>query len=82
MLVKVLILVVGYCNVKLLHKILKLVKLKVRKILLSLGGAAGSYGFTDDSTAKEFATTLWELFGNSDALSTSERPFSMQSLMV
>ncbi|RCK66018.1 Chitinase 3 [Candida viswanathii] len=48
---------------------------KGKKILLSLGGAAGSYGFSDDSTATEFATTLWQLFGNSDALATSERPF-------
>ena len=36
-----------------------------KTILLSLGGAAGSYGFSDDATAKQFAHTLWDLFGNS-----------------
>ncbi|CUM63498.1 uncharacterized protein PRCAT00001074001 [Priceomyces carsonii] len=43
-----------------------------KKILLSLGGATGSYGFTSDSEAKEFATTLWNKFGGG---SDDERPF-------
>ena len=33
---------------------------------MSLGGAAGSYGFTDDTKAKEFAATLWELLFEGD----------------
>ena len=37
-----------------------------KKVLMSLGGAAGSYGFTDDTKAKEFAATLWELLFEGD----------------
>jgi chitinase len=40
--------------------------------LLSLGGAAGSYGFSSDSEAEDFAATLWNLFGEGSA---DERPF-------
>jgi len=43
-----------------------------KKILLSLGGAAGSYGFTSDSQAETFADTLWNLFGGG---TSSTRPF-------
>jgi len=43
-----------------------------KKILLSLGGAAGSYGFTSDSQAETFADTVWNLFGGG---SSSTRPF-------
>lgn len=48
---------------------------KGKKILLSLGGASGSYGFSGpnaDSDASKFAETLWNKFG---AGSDSERPF-------
>lgn len=48
---------------------------KGKKILLSLGGAAGSYGFHEpnaDSDAEKFAETLWNKFG---AGSDDERPF-------
>jgi len=48
---------------------------KGKIVLLSLGGASGSYGFTSDDQAKKFAHTAWDLFGNSDTLSASERPF-------
>lgn len=48
---------------------------KGKIVLLSLGGAAGSYGFSDDATAKKFAHTLWDLFGNSKTLATNDRPF-------
>ncbi|KAI5950715.1 CHT1 [Candida jiufengensis] len=41
-------------------------------ILLSLGGATGNYGFTSDSQAETFATTLWNKFGGG---SDNERPF-------
>ncbi|KAK9463695.1 glycoside hydrolase superfamily, partial [Lipomyces oligophaga] len=34
-----------------------------KKVLLSLGGASGSYGFTGDDQAIEFADTLWSIFG-------------------
>jgi len=43
-----------------------------KKILLSLGGAAGSYGFTSDSQAESFADQLWNLFGGG---SSDTRPF-------
>src|SRR5271168_4160226 len=43
-----------------------------KKILLSLGGASGSYGFTSDSQAMSFADELWNLFGGG---SSSTRPF-------
>ena len=33
-----------------------------RKIILSLGGAAGVYGFSSSSEAENFATTIWNLF--------------------
>lgn len=44
-----------------------------KKVLLSMGGATGSYGFSDDSSAKEFAQTLWDTFGAGSG--TAERPF-------
>lgn len=44
-----------------------------KKVLLSLGGASGSYGFTSDSEAEEFATELWNLFGGGS--SSIGRPF-------
>lgn len=43
-----------------------------KKVLLSLGGALGAYGFTSDSQATTFATTLWNKFGGG---SDDERPF-------
>ncbi|ORY04982.1 glycoside hydrolase [Basidiobolus meristosporus CBS 931.73] len=43
-----------------------------KSVILSLGGAGGSYGFSDDTQAKGFATQVWNLFlgGKSDT-----RPF-------
>ncbi|KAH3678979.1 hypothetical protein WICMUC_001293 [Wickerhamomyces mucosus] len=38
-----------------------------KKVLLSMGGSAGSYGFADDDSAEEFATTLWNLFGEGES---------------
>lgn len=43
-----------------------------KKVLLSLGGASGSYGFTDDTEAESFADELWDLFGGG---SSDTRPF-------
>ena len=34
-----------------------------KAVLLSLGGAAGTYGFSSASEAQTFATTLWNIFG-------------------
>jgi chitinase len=34
-----------------------------KKVLLSLGGAEGTYGFSSASEAQTFATTLWNIFG-------------------
>ncbi|KAG1138049.1 hypothetical protein G6F37_010796 [Rhizopus arrhizus] len=42
------------------------------KILLSLGGAAGAYGFTSDAEGQQFAQTIWDLFGRG---SSETRPF-------
>ncbi|RCH80863.1 Chitinase 1 [Rhizopus stolonifer] len=42
------------------------------KIILSLGGAAGSYGFSSDDQGQQFAQTLWDLFGGG---SSDTRPF-------
>lgn len=43
-----------------------------KKVLLSLGGAVGNYGFTSVGEAEDFARTLWNKFG---AGSDEERPF-------
>ncbi|KAI9284552.1 glycoside hydrolase superfamily, partial [Umbelopsis sp. AD052] len=43
-----------------------------KKILLSLGGAVGTYGFTSNSQAQSYADQLWGLFGNGGG---SLRPF-------
>lgn len=43
-----------------------------KTVLLSLGGSAGTYGFTSDEEAVNFASTLWNKFG---AGSDDERPF-------
>ncbi|KAF5097377.1 hypothetical protein D0Z00_002414 [Geotrichum galactomycetum] len=45
---------------------------KGKKVILSLGGASGAYGFTSDSQAEEFAQTLWNLYGGG---SSDTRPF-------
>ncbi|KAG1470167.1 hypothetical protein G6F56_002840 [Rhizopus delemar] len=42
------------------------------KIILSLGGAAGSYGLSSDEQGQEFAQTIWDIFGGG---SSSTRPF-------
>ncbi|KAG0659775.1 Chitinase 1 [Maudiozyma exigua] len=44
-----------------------------KKVLLSLGGASGAYGFTDDSQAETFAQTLWDTFG--EGTGVTDRPF-------
>ncbi|KAF9318897.1 Chitinase 1 [Podila minutissima] len=50
----------------------KMCQSKGKAIILSLGGAAGAYGFSDDAEAKDFAYTIWNLFlGGSSAT----RPF-------
>ncbi|CDS10560.1 hypothetical protein LRAMOSA11046 [Lichtheimia ramosa] len=45
---------------------------KGKKVLLSLGGASGAYGFKSDDEGKTFANTLWNLFGGGDS---KTRPF-------
>ena len=44
-----------------------------KKVLLSLGGASGAYGFTDNSQAETFAQTLWDTFG--EGTGVTDRPF-------
>ncbi|KAG0369852.1 Chitinase 1 [Gamsiella multidivaricata] len=41
---------------------IKLCQSEGKVILLSLGGAAGAYGFANDAEAREFAHTIWNLF--------------------
>ncbi|MCB9575271.1 MAG: hypothetical protein H6709_24610 [Kofleriaceae bacterium] len=48
-----------------------------KKVLISLGGAAGAYGFTDDAQAEAFATTVWDTFLGGDG---ARRPFGDQVL--
>jgi glucan 1,3-beta-glucosidase len=43
-----------------------------KKVLVSLGGAAGNHGFSNDAQAQDFAGTLWNLFGGGYS---STRPF-------
>lgn len=43
-----------------------------KKVLISLGGASGSYGFDSDSDAKSVAQDLWNYFGGGES---STRPF-------
>lgn len=46
-----------------------------KTILLSLGGESGTYGFTSDSEAEEFATVLWNSFGEGSDYTSIEKPF-------
>ncbi|GME81741.1 unnamed protein product [Ambrosiozyma monospora] len=46
-----------------------------KKVFLSLGGAAGTYGFSSDAEAEGFAGTLWNTFGAGTGKSIAERPF-------
>ncbi|KAF9976448.1 Chitinase 1 [Actinomortierella ambigua] len=45
---------------------------KGKAVLISLGGAAGAYGFNSDDDARRFAHTIWNLFLGG---SSSTRPF-------
>eukprot|EP01120_Amphizonella_sp_Union-15-10_P014473 TRINITY_DN701_c0_g1_i3.p1 TRINITY_DN701_c0_g1~~TRINITY_DN701_c0_g1_i3.p1 ORF type:complete len:334 (+),score=49.27 TRINITY_DN701_c0_g1_i3:68-1069(+) len=45
-----------------------------RKVLLSLGGSSGAYGFTSDAQASSFALTIWNMFLGGSA-SGVPRPF-------
>ncbi|KAG7191251.1 Chitinase 1, partial [Scheffersomyces spartinae] len=45
---------------------------KGKKVMISMGGASGSYGFSSEAEGSEFATTLWNKFGGG---SDAERPF-------
>jgi chitinase len=50
---------------------------KGKRVLLSLGGASGSYGFVSDDEARTFAKTTWDMFlGGSSAI----RPFAPATL--
>jgi chitinase len=47
------------------------------KVMISLGGASGAYGFTSASQAETFAQTIWNLFLGG---SSSTRPFGSSIL--
>ncbi|KAI9487266.1 MAG: glycoside hydrolase superfamily [Benjaminiella poitrasii] len=53
-------------------KDIKTCQKKGKTVLMSLGGASGVYGFSDDSDAEAFADTLWNIYG---AGNSSTRPF-------
>lgn len=50
-----------------------------KKVMISLGGAAGSYGFSNDAQAREFAEIIWQMLlgGNNNSV---PRPFGNVSL--
>jgi chitinase len=48
-----------------------------KKVVLSMGGASGAYGFTSDAEAEAFADTVWDMFLGGDG---ELRPFGDQSL--
>ena len=51
-----------------------------KKVLISLGGAVGTYGFTSDQQAQGFATTIWNMFlGGTN--SSYPRPFGTGVVM-
>ncbi|ORX92680.1 glycoside hydrolase [Basidiobolus meristosporus CBS 931.73] len=50
---------------------------KGKKIIISLGGATGSYGFNNDADAIGFAQTVWDRFLGG---SSNERPFGEAKL--
>ncbi|KAJ1880549.1 Chitinase 1, partial [Kickxella alabastrina] len=45
---------------------------KGKIVILSMGGASGSYGFSSDAQAKDFADTVWGMFFKGTA---DKRPF-------
>ncbi|KAJ2857505.1 Chitinase 2, partial [Coemansia asiatica] len=51
---------------------IKTCQAKGKIVLLSMGGAAGSYGFSSDAEAKTYADTMWDMFFGG---SGSQRPF-------
>ncbi|KAJ2819352.1 Chitinase 2, partial [Coemansia furcata] len=51
---------------------IKFCQSKGKAVILSMGGAAGSYGFSSDSQASQFADTMWNMFFKGTA---TQRPF-------
>ncbi|KAJ2448158.1 Chitinase 2 [Coemansia sp. RSA 2336] len=45
---------------------------KGKAVILSMGGAAGAYGFSSDSDAQKYADTVWDMFLGGNG---SQRPF-------
>ncbi|KAG0169536.1 Chitinase 1 [Apophysomyces sp. BC1034] len=54
------------------EKDIKTCQKKGKKIILSLGGASGAYGFQNDEQGSKFADTMWDMFGKGDS---KTRPF-------
>lgn len=59
---------------KSLERDIKYCQKKNKKIFLSLGGQAGTYGFNSTTQAVEFGDTLWDMFGEGKNKSIP-RPF-------
>ena len=41
---------------------IKVCQSKQKRVMISLGGAVGLYGFSSDDQAEQFATTIWNMF--------------------
>jgi len=54
---------------------IKTCQAKGKKIILSLGGAAGSYGFSNAAQPAQFAQTLWDMFLGGSNPNNLPRPF-------
>ena len=52
-----------------------------KQVLLSMGGASGSYGFSSDAQAKQYANTIWELFLGGNAMQNL-RPFGRYAVIT
>ncbi|KAL9057486.1 MAG: hypothetical protein Q9162_002323 [Coniocarpon cinnabarinum] len=50
-----------------------------KKIIVSLGGAAGSYGFADKDSATKTAKSVWDMFGKPSGNSQAARPLGQQT---
>lgn len=53
-----------------------------KKVLLSLGGYNSNTSFTSDVQARDFASTLWSLFGPGEDLDPGLRPFGGTDVVI
>lgn len=53
----------SFCDVSDYRQDIQTCQSQGKIVMLGLGGAVGSYGFSSSSQAAAFATTLWDMFG-------------------